>query len=109
MSTPSPSEPRPPEKLPAPTSNESAGADGQLADAATNKLSGEQPTNLTTTTGSGRSAGREWSNYPELRESDLQRPPRRRLLLPLVLFVATCLSTFWVGAANWRPQLVETA
>jgi membrane-associated protease RseP (regulator of RpoE activity) len=29
------------------------------------------------------------------------------LLLPLVLFVATCLSTFWVGAASWRPQLVE--
>jgi len=25
-----------------------------------------------------------------------------------VLFVATCLSTFWVGAADWRPQLVES-
>ena len=25
-----------------------------------------------------------------------------------MLFVATCLSTFWVGAASWRPQLVET-
>ena len=29
------------------------------------------------------------------------------MLLPLVLFIATCLSTFWVGAASWRPQLVE--
>jgi membrane-associated protease RseP (regulator of RpoE activity) len=26
-----------------------------------------------------------------------------------VLFVATCLSTFWVGAANWRPQAVDTS
>ena len=29
-------------------------------------------------------------------------------MLPLMLFVATCLSTFWVGAANWRPQLIES-
>jgi membrane-associated protease RseP (regulator of RpoE activity) len=29
-------------------------------------------------------------------------------VLPLLLFVATCLSTFWVGAANWRPQLIES-
>ena len=29
-------------------------------------------------------------------------------MLPLVLFIATCLSTFWVGAANWRPQLIES-
>jgi membrane-associated protease RseP (regulator of RpoE activity) len=60
------------------------------------------------TSGAG-TANREWSNYPELRASDLRQRPRRRLLLPLVLFVATCLSTFWVGAASWRPQLVETA
>jgi membrane-associated protease RseP (regulator of RpoE activity) len=41
---------------------------------------------------------------PELRESDLVSMPPRRRGLPLMLFVATCLSTFWVGAANWRPQ-----
>jgi membrane-associated protease RseP (regulator of RpoE activity) len=29
------------------------------------------------------------------------------LLLPIILFVATCLSTFWVGAAGWRPQNIE--
>jgi membrane-associated protease RseP (regulator of RpoE activity) len=44
---------------------------------------------------------------PTLTRGHLQSPPRRRLTLPLLLFVATCLSTFWVGAANWRPQLIE--
>ena len=107
MSTPSPSEPRPPEKLPTLPANEPAKADGELA--ANDKLSGKQPTNLTTHIPRGGTVGREWSSYPELRESDLRLSPRRRLMLPLVLFVATCLSTFWVGAANWRPQLVETA
>ena len=28
---------------------------------------------------------------------------RRRLFLPLALFLATCLSTFWVGVSNWAP------
>lgn len=39
-----------------------------------------------------------------LTESDLHTVPRRRVTLPIVLFVATCFSTFWVGAADWRPQ-----
>ena len=43
----------------------------------------------------------------ELREP-VFRVPRRRVALPLVLFVATCLSTFWVGAANWRPELIAS-
>ena len=46
----------------------------------------------------------------ELMRSDIE-PPRshsrapidRRRTLPLVLFVATCLSTFWVGAAEYKP------
>jgi hypothetical protein len=46
---------------------------------------------------------------PELRASDLRSPPRRRIGLPIVLFIATCLSTFWVGAAGWRPQLINSA
>jgi membrane-associated protease RseP (regulator of RpoE activity) len=110
MNTPNPSEPRPPEKLPASPTNEPANADGALVGGATEKLSGTRSTNLTTpgTPRAGRASG-EWSNYPELRASDLRQQPPRRLLLPLVLFVATCLSTFWVGAASWRPQLVETA
>ena len=32
-------------------------------------------------------------------ETDL--PPRRRVLLPLVLFLATCGSTFFVGTTDW--------
>ncbi|MEM7674971.1 MAG: site-2 protease family protein [Myxococcota bacterium] len=63
--------------------------------------------------GAGVGAGRE------LRASDLGspvgspaephavRPPvvrRRRVRLPLMLFIATCLSTFWVGAADWKPM-----
>ena len=28
---------------------------------------------------------------------------KERVLLPVVLFLATCLSTFWVGAADWKP------
>jgi membrane-associated protease RseP (regulator of RpoE activity) len=32
------------------------------------------------------------------------RPARgRRVRLPLILFVATCFSTFWVGALRWSP------
>src|SRR4051812_14765761 len=102
MSTPSPSQPRPPEKSPGSPSNEPAKQDGESAGAANSELTVTQPTNLNVTSmsGGGSAAGREWSNLPELRESDF-RQPRRRLLLPLVLFVATCLSTFWVGAANW--------
>jgi Zn-dependent protease len=43
-------------------------------------------------------------SLPELRASDLGfRPRRRRVLIPLILFLATCASTFWVGAANWMP------
>jgi Zn-dependent protease len=109
MSTPRPSQPLPPEKSPESPSNEPAKLDGELAGAANNELT-LKPTNLTAPPmAGGGAAGREWSNLPELRESDFRQRPRRRLLLPLVLFVATCFSTFWVGAANWRPQLVETA
>ncbi|QDU95527.1 site-2 protease family protein [Lignipirellula cremea] len=28
---------------------------------------------------------------------------RRKLRLPLMLFLATCLSTFWVGSTRWMP------
>ncbi len=52
----------------------------------------------------------EVARYPELRTSDLGMPRqlRRRTILPIVLFVATCLSTFYVGAADWRPQDQQT-
>ncbi len=41
----------------------------------------------------------------ELRRSDIETTPQvtRNRTLPIVLFVATCLSTFWVGAAKYHP------
>ncbi len=30
-------------------------------------------------------------------------PERRRFALPAILLLATCLSTFWLGAADWNP------
>jgi membrane-associated protease RseP (regulator of RpoE activity) len=29
--------------------------------------------------------------------------PKRHVALPIVLFLATCLSTFWTGAVDWKP------
>ncbi len=40
---------------------------------------------------------------PELKVSDLHFRPQRRTLLPIVLFLATCASTFWVGVTEWQP------
>jgi membrane-associated protease RseP (regulator of RpoE activity) len=44
------------------------------------------------------------TEQPLLSDRDLVSMPQRRRVLPIVLFVATCLSTYWVGAADWRPQ-----
>ena len=44
------------------------------------------------------------SQLHELQVSDMVASPRRRRLVPLLLFLATCLSTFWVGAAKFLPQ-----
>ena len=41
---------------------------------------------------------------PEL--PPLAAPPRRRWLLPLVLFVATCLSTYWLGGSVYAIPLM---
>lgn len=32
--------------------------------------------------------------------------PPRRVFLPIFLFLATCLSTFWVGVCSWSPVLL---
>jgi membrane-associated protease RseP (regulator of RpoE activity) len=45
----------------------------------------------------------ELAHLPELRVSDLHFRPQRRRALPLLLFAATCVSTFWVGVADWNP------
>ena len=48
------------------------------------------------------------SHLPEMMRSDIesgvQIPPQRQVLVPAMLFVATCLSTFWVGATRWDPM-----
>ena len=43
------------------------------------------------------------THLPELRVSDLHFRPQRRTLLPILLFLATCVSTFWVGVTHWDP------
>jgi Zn-dependent protease len=47
------------------------------------------------------------AHLPELVESDFTLQPQRRVMLPLLLFVATCLSTFWVGVTHWDPMRPE--
>jgi Zn-dependent protease len=43
------------------------------------------------------------SNDAAIDSDDLGPPPKRRVAMPLLLFLATCLSTFWVGAVDWKP------
>jgi membrane-associated protease RseP (regulator of RpoE activity) len=43
------------------------------------------------------------AHLPELKVSDLHFRPQRHVMLPIVLFLATCVSTFWVGVTNWQP------
>ncbi len=49
-----------------------------------------------------RSAG------PVLQSRHLRKRPRRRVTLPVVLFVVTCLSTFWAGVTGWQPMLFDS-
>lgn len=74
----------------------------------TDHPSDEQPS---PTTPPEEASGGASDEYPELKRSDLETVPPaapqqvgRRRTLPLVLFVATCLSTFWVGAAKYQPS-----
>lgn len=43
------------------------------------------------------------AHLPELKLSDLHFRPQRRVMLPIMLFLATCASTFWVGCTGWEP------
>ncbi len=55
------------------------------------------------------SAATAWPEQQAMPEGDTpsrrHRPRRRRVLLPVALFVATCVSTFWAGASDWMPVL----
>jgi membrane-associated protease RseP (regulator of RpoE activity) len=105
MST-SPPEPQPQETPPpAPNLPVPVGGDGIPAANRTPE-SGPPPTRPVPPAHSAAAVHASWSELPELQEAHLRRFPRRRLTVPLILFIATCLSTFYVGAANWRPQMV---
>ncbi len=88
MSTTSPPDPLPPEQPPIVPPNPPG-----------TELQAKPPSVATT---------RDGAALPELHADHLRSGPRRRLVLPILLFVATCLSTFWVGAADWRPQTMES-
>jgi membrane-associated protease RseP (regulator of RpoE activity) len=76
---------------------------------ATNHLPANVPSGVAQPLGDVRSpASTPRRPLPHLDDSYLRSPPRRRVTLPIILFVATCLSTFWVGAANWRPQAIDS-
>jgi Zn-dependent protease len=101
MSTPGPSESSPPqESQPNVPGAAPAGTSGEATDptepGATNHVPQPAP------------AKTDRPPLPTLNESHLRTPPRRRVTLPIILFIATCLSTFWVGAASWRPQVVDS-
>jgi Zn-dependent protease len=38
-----------------------------------------------------------------LTADDAPPPQGRRVAIPVILFLATCLSTFWTGAVDWKP------
>ncbi len=105
MSTPSPFEPQPG----APSSTSASAGSANTPSPSVDYASASHGANARVETTFPLDALPSPRPYPDLRESDFQSPPQRRVLLPILLFVATCLSTFWVGATNWRPQAVDTA
>jgi Zn-dependent protease len=75
-----------------------------LPDDVTGAASETEPSVLRWPHGEPASARQETARTPrELRPSDFDSPPRRRIFLPLFLFLATCASTFFAGALNWDP------
>jgi Zn-dependent protease len=106
MSTADPLEPQPNHEssasLPASTAADGASAEGASPPPgkALSARAGDPPPRGTT-------ASPQQSQFSELREVHFRSRPRRRVTLPVFLFVATCFSTFWVGATSWRPQSVD--
>ena len=50
-----------------------------------------------------RTTGTMATDSLELSDDSVLPARRRRVRLPVILFVATCVSTFWVGASHWLP------
>ena len=45
--------------------------------------------------------------YLPISKPDGQYSVKRKTVLPICLFIATCLSTFWVGVSLWNPNFFE--
>ncbi len=102
-------EPRPPEQPPLASPSSPVPNDSDLPDSGDGRdVAARQSSGSPRRKSVDRPSGSEWIAGDELRASHLRSRVRRRLTLPLLLFIATCLSTFWVGAANWRPQLINS-
>lgn len=51
----------------------------------------------------------EPTKHPTLTHEHLQSPRRRRVALPVFLFLATCATTFWAGAKHWMIAVPPVA
>ena len=50
-----------------------------------------------------RSGGPAYQSFHGETDSDSYLPRPRKKVLPAILFLLTCISTFWVGIALWSP------
>jgi membrane-associated protease RseP (regulator of RpoE activity) len=113
MSTPTPSEPTPSERWPAeqppitpqlPVPSSPASAPHSRDSAAAANLPRAPVAGDSAQSPPGPAPTWNVARRAMLSADDLGYVPRRRRVLPILLFIATCLSTFWVGAADWKPQ-----
>jgi Zn-dependent protease len=104
MSTPHEEPPLSDSSLPTSRPAPPAGGGGSHVDDRREPVTTQLPTTPAAPSTTETLRGPSPAPLQELNESDLRSLPPRRVGLPLVLFIATCLSTFWVGAANWRPD-----
>jgi membrane-associated protease RseP (regulator of RpoE activity) len=75
---------------------------GDVFDATVEPVIPETPVEAELVTGPGESAG-ETPTPATSPSLDDEHARQRRVRLPLLLFLAACVSTFWVGAASWEP------
>lgn len=61
----------------------------------------EEPSSRNARIGVSPSSATPFVTRPNLRPEDLRSAPRRRVRVPIVLFLLTCFSTFWVGVNHW--------
>ncbi len=79
------------------------------ADESANADDGSSPQEVETRPSTGQhldsTIGDTPRTWPVTSTSPTPHRIRRRTVLPLILFFATCLSTFWVGVTHWQPVL----